>query len=174
MRKEQVAVTKYIDKYIADDGAEFNNEEQCKEYERTQMSVVDANFNRGIIKRAFGDNFHFHPYYDDNLDIYYIKDKPALDYLNQYLAKVDYRRRVVEGVWTEKELVEFYGPKADEHRDRLGEPYYAYKFIPYEESYIGEKVVIWGSCGDVYMILTKGELFKLFVENLEELFKEDK
>lgn len=173
MREERVEVKSYTYKYIADDGSVFTNADQCKEYERTQMSVVEANYKRNVIKVMNGEVFPSLSC-DDWVELYDIKDRRALDYLNQYLAKKHYTTAVSDGEWTEEMIEKQFGKNAEYHRDLLGTPHINWVFVPLDDTYIGTKVLLHGYDDDVYSVATKEEMLKDYEATLDGVFKEEK
>ena len=166
----------YVTKYVPDDGRVFECKEQCEEYERTQMSVVEANYNKGVVKKLSGEVFTQRSC-DDWVELYYIKDKQALDYLNQYLAKMRYTTAIEDGVWDEGSLALYYGDTYRKHPEHfanmLGNTRYKFEFVPLDENYIGKKIMLTGYDFDLYEVTTKEDLIKDYQETVAKVFEEE-
>ena len=86
-RKERICVD-YEDIYIADDGTEFNNEEECKKYERTADGVINAAFEKtkfGNVIYGLGDRFCQFGC-DENMFCVHITDEHDLNAVNMWVS----------------------------------------------------------------------------------------
>ena len=71
--------------YIAEDGTIFNNEEECKKYEKSALFVVSNKLKRLTTKETYINDFNDEGSCDCELEIFDIQTEEALNNLRRYL-----------------------------------------------------------------------------------------
>lgn len=184
METKYKEVVHHVTYYVATDGTEFIDKEQCEKYERTAECVISANYNKNVLKFAeAGDHLSCYSS-DDNVDIFRIVDEVALNNLNMYLKNNCYTVGVKVGVYETLKDVELQHPSLFENGEPkeyykndvnrfIGKSIYKHQFIPLGGEYIGKTVAVFSYDGEVYKVATKGELEKEFKDNLIDLFNSE-
>ena len=83
--------------YIAEDGTIFNNEEECKKYEKSALFVVSNKLKRLTTKETYINDFNDEGFCDCELEIFDIQTEEDLNNLRRYL----YLKAITNGA-TEK------------------------------------------------------------------------
>ena len=83
--------------YIAEDGTIFNNEEECKKYEKSALFVVSNKLKRLTTKETYINDFNDEGSCDCELEIFDIQTEEDLNNLRRYL----YLKAITNGA-TEK------------------------------------------------------------------------
>lgn len=83
--------------YIAEDGTIFNNEEECKKYEKSALFVVSNKLKRLTTKETYINDFDDEGFCDCELEIFDVQTEEDLNNLRRYL----YLKAITNGA-TEK------------------------------------------------------------------------
>ena len=83
--------------YIAEDGTIFNNEEECKKYEKSALFVVSNKLKRLTTKETYINDFNDEGSCDCELEIFDVQTEEDLNNLRRYL----YLKAITNGA-TEK------------------------------------------------------------------------
>ena len=87
-------ITKEVVRYIADDGTEFESEEQCKAYEKTAKHAINMAFKSLNHTECSGGRIldNGAPFaYDGTLYVVHIRDANDLDIINKWVLSINNR-----------------------------------------------------------------------------------